>query len=200
MPFSSVLKRKHRQSPAGGWGVIFFIDWHGWWGLTPHFGKRAGQHAEVAPARIRGGDDTVVLHRYSAQGVTLSCPVKVRACSSEGAETGSSWMMLAPVPDVTAQLGPLMTEGPGLARTCPSWIGQATSRGERGGLCHAGWTDVLEKRQLHYRDPSVSLLSPVIKNHVKGQLCSTGCPSLNAAPFSQNMTTTTTLAGWQLLS
>lgn len=43
----------------------------------------------------------------------------------------------------------------------------------------------------HYRDPSVSLLSPVIENHVKGQLCGTACPSLNAAPFSQNMTTTT---------
>lgn len=94
-------------------------------------------------ARVRGGDDTVVLHRYSARGVTLSCPIKVRACSFEGAETGSSWMMLAPAPDVTAQLDRLMTEGPGLARTCPSWIGQATSWGESGGLCHAGWTDVL---------------------------------------------------------
>lgn len=56
--------------------------------MRAHPSKRAGQHPEVAPARVRGGDDTVVLHRYSAGGVTLSCPVKVRARFSEGAETG----------------------------------------------------------------------------------------------------------------
>lgn len=40
-------------------------------------------------------------------------------CPSEGAETGS-WMTPASMPDVTAQLGRLMTEAPGPAHTCPS--------------------------------------------------------------------------------
>lgn len=120
---------------GGGLGVILFIDWHGWWGLTPHFGRRASQHAEVAHARVPGGDDTLVLHRYSARGVTLSCPVKVRACSSEGAETGSSRMMLAPAPDVTAQLGRLMTEGPRPGAHLPILDGPGDLTGrERGSL------------------------------------------------------------------
>lgn len=66
--------------------------------------------------------------------------------------------------------------------------------GRKRSRCHVRWTDVLERRQrrqLHYRDPSVSLLSPVIENHVKGQLCDTGCPSLQVVPSSQNMTKTT---------
>lgn len=94
------------------WGVMrsFFIDWHGWWGSILCFGRRVGRRAEVAPTVVRGGDDTVVLHRYSVRGFTLSCPVKVCVPSSEGAETGSR-MTPASVPDVTAQLGRLMTEG-----------------------------------------------------------------------------------------
>lgn len=130
--YKSPLKR-HTAGGEGGVRFFLFIDWHGWWGPILHFGRRVGQHAEVEPARVRGGDDTVVLHRYSVRGFTLSCPVKVCACSSEGAETGSR-MTPASMPNVTAQLGRLMTERPGLARTCPSWIGQATSRGERGAV------------------------------------------------------------------
>lgn len=123
---------KDTQDTAGGevWCSLF-IDWHGWWGPILHFGRRVGKHVEVAPTRVQGGDDMVVLHRYSMRGFTLSCPVKVCACPSEGAETGS-WMTPASMPDVTAQLGRLMTEGPGPAHTCPSRAGQATSRGERG--------------------------------------------------------------------
>lgn len=128
---SSTFKRHtgHSRRPS----VIFslFIDWHGWWGPILHFGRRVGKRAEVAPARVQGGDGMVVLHRYSMRGFTLSCPVKVCVCPSEGAETGS-WMTPAPTPDVTAQLGRLMTERPGPVHTCPSWAGQATSRGERG--------------------------------------------------------------------
>lgn len=120
-----------------------------------------------------------------------AAPSRSAARSSGGAETGSSRMMLAPAPDVTAQLGRLMTEGAGLAHTCPSWIGRVTSRGS-GGCSSPCWMDrCSERRQLHYRDPSVSLLSPVIENHVKGQLCGTGCPCLYAVPFSQNRTKTT---------
>lgn len=127
----SPLKRHTGHSRRGGVMFSLFIDWHGWWGPILHFGRRVGQHVEVAPARVRGGDDMVVLHRYSMRGFTLSCPVKVCVCPSKGAETGS-WMTPASMPDVTAQLGCLMTEGPGPAHTCPSWAGQATSRGERG--------------------------------------------------------------------
>ncbi len=66
--------------------------------------------------------------------------------------------------------------------------------GRKRSRCHVRRTDVLERRQqrqLHYRDPSVSLLSLVIENHVKGQLRDTSCPSLQVVPFSQNMTKTT---------
>lgn len=129
----SPLKRHTGHSRRGGVMFSLFIDWHGWWGPILHFGRRVGQHAEVAPTRVQGGDDMVVLHRYSMRGFTLSCPVKVYVCPSKGAETGS-WMTPASTPDVTAQLGRLMTEGPGPAHTCPSWAGQATSRGERGAV------------------------------------------------------------------
>lgn len=158
----------------------FFIDWHGWWGPILCFGRRLGQRAEVAPTGVRGGDDTVVLHRYSVRGFTLSCPVKVRVSSSEGAETGSR-MTPASVPDVTAQLGRLMTEGAGHGTHLPILDRAGDLTGRKPSRCHVRWTDVLERRQqrqLHYRDPSIPLLSPVIENHVKGQLCDTGCPSL----------------------
>lgn len=87
--------------------------------------------------------------------------------------------------------GPLNDRGARPGAHLPMLDRPGDLTGRERGLCHAGWTDVLEKRQLHYRDPSVSLLYPVIENHVKGQLCGTGCPSMNAAPFSQNMTTAT---------
>lgn len=69
-----------------------------------------------------------------------------------------------------------------------------------GGLCHAGWTDVPGEETAALQGPlRLSLLSAVIENHVKGQLCGAGCPSLNAAALSQNMTTAAP-TGWQLLA
>lgn len=142
---------------------------------------------------MQGGDDMVVLHRYSMRGFTLSRPVKVCVCPSKGAETGS-WMTPASTPDVTAQLGRLMTEGPGPAHTCPSWAGQATSRGERGAVAtfdgQMFWRGGSRDSCTTGTPPFLSSL-PVIENHVKGQLCDTGCPSLQVVPFSQNMTKTT---------
>lgn len=134
----------------------------------------------MVPTRVRGGDDTVVLHRYSVRGFTLSCPVKVCVPSSEGAEMGSR-MTPASVPDVTAQPGRLMTEGAGHGTHLPILDRAGDLTGRKRSRCHVRRTDVLERRQqrqLHYRDPSIPLLSPVIENHVKGQWCDTGCPSL----------------------
>lgn len=152
---NSPLKRHTGHSRRGGVMFSLFIDWHGWWGPILHFGRRVGKHAEVAPTRVQGGDNMVVLHRYSMRGFTLSCPVKVCVCPSKGAETGS-WMTPASMPDVTAQLGRLMTEGPGPAHTCPSWAGQATSRGERGA-------DATFDGQMFWRGDS-------------GDSCTTGTP------------------------
>ena len=194
---SSPLKRHTGHSRGGGGMLSLFIDWHSWWGPILHFGRRVGEHAEVAPTRVQGGDGVVVLHRYSTRGFTLSCPVKVCVCPSEGAETGS-WMTPASVPDVTAQLGRLMTEGAGPGTHLPVLGRAGDLTGRERSRCHVRWADVLERRQqrqLHYRDPSASLLSPVIEKHVKGQLCDTGCPPLQVVPFSQN----TTLTGEQRL-
>lgn len=118
-PSVKVSFEKTHRTRQGVRCDALFIDWHGWWGPILHFGRRVGEHAEVAPTAIWGGDDIVVLHRYSMRGFTLSFPVKVCVRSSEGAEAGS-WMTPASVPDVTAQLGRLMTEGSGPAHTCPS--------------------------------------------------------------------------------
>lgn len=112
--------------------AMFFlcVDWNGRRRLIhPNFVERRGRCAEVAPTGVRGGDGAVVLHRYSMRGFKLSRPVKVCACPSERAEAGSR-MTHASMPDVTAQLGRLMTEGPGPAHTCPSRLWQATSWGE----------------------------------------------------------------------
>lgn len=167
-----------------------FIDWHGRWGPNLHFGRRVGKHAEVAPTRVQGRDDIVVLHRYSKHGFTLSCPVKVCVCPSEGAETGS-WMTPASAKrDSTA--GPLNDRGAWPSTHLPIAGRAGDLTGRERSCCHIRWTDVRQRRQqrqLHYGDPSISLLS-VIENHVKGQLCDTGCPSLQVVPFSQNMTKT----------
>lgn len=144
---------------------------------------------QTQPTGVHGGDAVVVLNRYSTRAFTLSCPVKVCVCPSEGAETGS-WMTLTSVPDVTAQLGCLMTEGPCPAHTCPSWAGQATSQGERGVAATLDgqmfWNG--ESGDSCSTGSSVFLLSPVIENHVKGQSCDTSCTTLHAGPFSKNMT------------
>lgn len=111
---------------------------------------------------------------------------------SEGAETGS-WMTPASARrDSTAGLLNDREAWPSIHLPILSKAGDLTGRERSRG--HVRWTDVLERRQqrqLHYRDPSVSPLSPVIENHVKGQLCDTGCPSMQVVPFSQNMTKTT---------
>lgn len=78
-----------------------------------------------------------------------------------GAEAGSSWMMLGPRARRDSTAGPLNDRGarPGAHLPILDRPGDLTKRVGGGGLCHAGWTDVPEKRQLHYRDPSVSLFS-----------------------------------------
>lgn len=143
---------------------------------------------EVAQTRGQGVNDMVVLHRYSIRDFTLSCPVKVYACPSEGAETGS-WMTPASMPDVTAQLGRLMTEGPGPAHTCPSWAGKATPWGEKGAAAMLDGQMFLREDSRGSSTTGTFLFlffSLVIGNHVKGQLCDTACPSFQVVPFGQN--------------
>lgn len=84
----------------------------GWASATPLYPPGQGF--------VRRGRQQHVLHRYSMRGFTLGRPVKVCVCSSEGAGTGSRMTPAFAPPDVTAQLGRLMTEGAGHARTCPS--------------------------------------------------------------------------------
>jgi len=180
--------------------LSLFIDWHGWWGPILHSGRRVGKHAEVAPTRVQGGDDTVVLHRYSMHGFTLMLP-----CQGLCMPLWGGWdrvmddTRLYARRDSTA--GPLNDRGAWPSTHLPILRRAGDLTGRKRRCCHVRWADVLERRQqrqLHYRDPSDSLLSLVIENHVKGQLCDTGCPSLQVVSLSQNMTKTT-LTGWQLL-
>lgn len=101
------------------------------------------------------------------------------------------------LPDVTAQLGRLMTEGAGHAHTCPSRVGvRWGTRGEDGrplrekslGIardrCEFVFCVREEERQLNYCDPSrFSPSCTVIENHVRGQ--SHDVKAATAA-FSQN--------------
>lgn len=105
---------------------------------------------------VRKGRCLHVLHRYSMRGFTLGRPVKVCVCSSEGAGTGSRMTPTFAPPDVTAQLGSLMTKGAGHAHTCPSRVGcrvgeyrggWATSQGEKPWHCEGQmWVGFLCRR------------------------------------------------------
>lgn len=89
--------------------------------------------------------------------------------SAEEAETGS-WMTPASLPNVTAQLGRLMTDG-GRPRRTPA-------RPERGGRPHGEKKETLPRSMgrcsggeaAETAAPRGPLsFSPVIENHVKGQ-------------------------------
>lgn len=196
-----ILFWKDTQDTAGGqlWCALFLLTDAFDEGPSCTFGRRAGRRAEVAPTRVRGGDDTVVLHRYSMRGFTLSCPVKDCMPLWGGRDRVMDDTRLYARRDSTA--GPLNDRGAWPSTHLPILGRAGDLMGRKKGRCHVQWADVLQRRQQrqrHYRDLSVSLLSAVIENHVKGQLCDTACPSLRVAPFSQDMTKTA-LTRWQLL-
>lgn len=192
------LKRHTGHSRREGVMFSLFIDWRSWWGPIMHFGRRAGKCTEVAPTRVRGGDDVAALHRYSMRGFTLSCTVKVCVPLWGGRDRVMDDTRLYARRDSTAGL--LNDRGAWPSTHLPILGRAGDLMGRKKSRCHVQWTDVLERRQQrqrYYRDLSVSLPSLVIENHVKGQFCDTACPSLQVIPLSQNMTKTT-LTRWQL--
>lgn len=158
------------------------------------------------PGVLRGGDDARTSF-IDIPCVALPSAALSRSAprSSEGAGPGSRMTPASAPPDVTAQLGRLMTEGAGHARTCPSRVGWGSCRG-RGGeggrphgekslgrRCHVSRDRCgvfvfsrEEERQLRYGDPSrFSPSRTVIENHVRGQSRDAEAAAA-AAAFSRN--------------
>lgn len=105
---------------------------------------------EVAPAGRRKG---------TAPSSFIDIPGVASPSAALSRSARGSRMTPASVSDVTAQLGRLMTEGPGPAHTCPSRPWQATAWGRKEQR-RTFWTGRCSgKTTVSYRDVSVPALS-----------------------------------------